>query len=130
MTAVVDRLSAVVSRPVGYRTRPPGAAAAGWQYLIVYPVGEQLTGSTGRPFDDADYLVQIQCVAQDGVAVDWLRGRVESALLGSPLTAGDREVYGSFVEGGTSGDEQDTGLPRLFFSTPRFRFRSLSVNTT
>ena len=115
--AVVAALE-TVGRPVGYGNAPANALTTSGlpatDYLVIYRVGGQRSGTLNDPFSDAVLTYQINAVGRlpDGVA--WLLGQVEQALLGAAIV--DRVVtrVEPVAEQGPQAD-RDVGPPHPFW---------------
>lgn len=61
-------------------------------YAVVYLLTETFDGSLGGPFDDAEMVWQVTCVAATRAECDSLVHAVNAALIGQTLTVSGRTV--------------------------------------
>lgn len=125
--AVIAALTAA-GLTVGDAADPTGPF--GWQgvpgqsdfaaYVIVYPLTQSFDGGLGCSDDDSDLAWQVTCVAETRERCQWLENKVNTALVGQPLTVAGRFVPRVRRDGGAGVRRDDTTQPPLFISTPRY----------
>lgn len=108
----------------------PPTVAYGWQgapgqsvfvpYAIVYPLTQSFDGGLGCPDADSDFEWQVTCVGESREQADWVRAKVDAALIGQTLTVSGRYVPRIRSSGGAGTRRDDTTQPPLFISTPRY----------
>jgi hypothetical protein len=111
----------------------PGGKGWGWQgtpglsafkpYVIVQPLpGGMFDGPLGCPDDDASLIWQVTCVGATRAQCEATADRVNSLLIGQPVTVADRfisRMWADMAGGGARRD--DTVQPPVFIATPRYR---------
>ena len=92
------------------------------KYVVVYPIpGGSRGGTLAGPFDDAEIVYQVTCVGQTRQQAEWVRDKVEAALL-TGITVSGRHIPLVRPEGGDDGTyRDDTVTPPLYYTTPRYR---------
>lgn len=137
-TAIVDALDAdpdFFTFDAGL-PQEPGGKGWGWQgtpggsafkpYVGVFPLpGGVFDGTLGCPDDDASLIWQVTCVGATRAQCEATVDRVNSILIGQPLTVPDRwisRVWADMAGGGARRD--DTVQPPVFIATPRYRAES------
>lgn len=126
--AVVAALE-TIGKPVGFAQAPAGVLGTNGvpteDYLVLYPIGGgQRDGTLNDPYDEAGFVYQTTVVGRMPEGVRWLTGQIEEALLG--VTVAGRvisQVIPEDLEGVFA--DRDVGPPHPFYSTPRWRLRSV-----
>lgn len=112
-------------------TEPHGWRAAPGQsefiaYVIVYPLTAAFDGGLACSFNETTFAWQVTCVAETRERCDWLRHRVDQAVIGRELTVAGRSVPLIRPDGGTgTRPENRDGRPQLFLATPRYTATSV-----
>lgn len=137
-SAIVDVLNTdpdFYTFDAGYPTEP-GGKGWGWQgtpgksrflpYAIVVPLpGGLYDGPLGCPDDDASLMWQVTCVGANRPQCEATVDRVNTLLIGQPLTVPGRfisRVWADMAGGGARRD--DAVQPPVFVATPRYRVES------
>lgn len=89
-------------------------------YCIVYPLTQGFDGSLGCPDVDSTLAWQVTCVGSTREQCDWVKGKVDSVVVGAQLVVNSRFVPRIYAEGGTGTRRDDTVQPPVFIATPRY----------
>lgn len=111
------------------------SASFGWQgvpgqsdfvpYVIVYPLTQNFDGSLGCPDVDSTLAWQATCVGSTREQCDWVKAKVDAAVIGKQLAVAGRFVPRIYADGGAGTRRDDTVQPPVFIATPRYTATSV-----
>lgn len=96
-------------------------------YAVVYSLpGGSMSGNLDDPYEDADLVYQVTCVAAKRREAEWLADKVIATLV-SGFSVTGRSIALVRPDGGPGTRPDYDSDPPVFISTPRFTIKSTAA---